>query len=767
MTTDHSPSLPMATLQRRRLAVSGVVQGVGFRPWVQRLALQCKLSGWIANDSHGVTMELQGEEQQLGLFTDSLQGSAPPACRIDRCESVSIDVEQTPATSGDLPFVIRPSIAQGQPSLTIPLDTAPCAECLREFHDRSSRRYHYPFISCPDCGPRWSILRQLPFDRYQTSFNDFATCEHCEAEYNDLPERRYHHQAISCSSCGPQPVLLDAAGRSLAGPADALLGATAALARGEIVAIKSTGGFQLLVDAMNSAAIERLRRRKQRPAKPLAVMFANLSQLQACCDADPLELVAAESAARPIVLMRSRGDLPEIIAPGLTTIGAMLPPSALHVALFAHWQAPLVATSGNLSGEPLCAENAEALQRLGDIADVFLTHNLAITHPVDDSVVRVIAGEVTTLRSARGLAPLLLPISATNNYSILAMGGHGKNSVAVHTLTGILSSPCIGDLDSTMALERFTTTAKQLQGFASDSPLSIACDGHPDYASTRWALQQSARVNAVQHHIAHFFSVLAEYQHRGPALGVSWDGSGWGEDDTLWGGEFFLWDGADGVERIAHLRQFALPGGEAAIREPRRQAMGLLHAMQAEAPAGLQSAFSGSEWRNLQRMLQRQVSAPLTSSAGRLIDVIAALLLGVHVNRFEADAAMQLEAQAAKACNSPAVLPFDIIDSGGCKVIDWQPMIAQLLDNMDQPAATADLAAATLHTLAAIITAIAADYPDLPVFLSGGVFQNRVLVEATRRRLQQAGQKVYTHRHVPPNDSGLAVGQLYYRLCHQ
>lgn len=758
---EHTPAT-----QRRRLTLRGIVQGVGLRPFVQRLATQYAVGGWVANDGVGVTLEIQAQALQLDRFIDALRQTTPAACRIDRCESALIEPEHTPAGIDTPGFVIRPSAEHSAASLSIPLDTAPCAACLAEFHNPASRRYRYPFISCPDCGPRWSILQRLPFDRERTSFVAFPPCASCTAEYNAPTERRYHHQAISCPACGPQLTLLDAKGQSLASADAALAGAIDALQRGLIVAIKSSGGFQLLVDALNSEAIERLRLRKQRPAKPLAVLFSTPSQLQHWCEVDPVALRAVQSPSRPIVLLPQRGELPEAIAPGLATVGALLPPSPLHTALCSQWPTPLVATSGNRSGEPLCVDNDEALQHLGDIADVFLTHNLAITHPLDDSVVRVIAGAITPLRCARGLAPQQLPLPDSGTRAILALGGHGKNSVAITTPSGILSGPYIGDLDSSLALQRFTDATQQLSAFANADIVALTCDAHPDYASSHWAAQRDIVVDPVQHHRAHFFSVMAEYQYRGPALGVCWDGSGCGDDGSSWGGEFLRWDGGDRVERVARLRRFALPGGDAAVREPRRQALAALQAIGSEPPAALQAAFTPNERYNLQRMLQQQMNSPLTSSAGRLIDVIAALLTHTWVNRYEADAAMQLETLAAQSTAAPTILSYTI-DDGLCNVIDWQPMLQHLLDHSEDAQQTSDLAAASLHTLAAMIADIAARYPAIPVFLSGGVFQNRILVESTLQRLQQAGRRVYTHRQLPPNDSGLAVGQLYYQLCTQ
>ncbi|GAB3096267.1 carbamoyltransferase HypF [Pseudomaricurvus hydrocarbonicus] len=779
-----------ATAQlRQRLDIKGTVQGVGFRPFVQRLAVEVGVSGWVANSSGGAVIEVQGGEALLKRFHQGLRALPLANARIETIEtqalSVVADIEGDAGHFVIMPTTIDPDRAS---AIAIPHDLAPCDECLREFHDPHNRRYQYPFISCTACGPRWSVLRSLPYDRGHTSFSEFSLCEHCRAEYQSPHDRRCHYQAISCPQCGPGLSLLDHAGVTRAQGDGVLALVTEQLRQGNIVALKSVGGFQLLVDALNPEAVQRLRQRKHRPAKPLAVMFASLQQLHDYGDVEgdayQPERQALSSAVRPIVLVNSKARLPDEIAGAAGNIGAMLPPSPLHELLFTVWSTPLVATSGNRSGERLCIDNREAQEKLGGIADCFVLHDLIITQPLDDSVVRVINGKPVTIRAGRGLAPYVLPVNVGSvkqkpraDKALLAVGGHQKNSLALSLPDSLLASAHIGDLDALSSLQRFERIAARGKVFCGSDYSAVITDLHPDYGSSQWAAEAGYRIQRVQHHVAHFFSVMAEHNHRGPALGICWDGSGLGDDGNLWGGECFLWDGQRKVQRVAHLHPFPLPGGESAIREPRRQALGLLTEAGMDCPAHLRAAFSDSELRNLHILLKNRVNSPLCSSAGRLIDAVAALLQVAMFNRFEADAAMQLEALAWRADDTSGCLPFALKHSDRGLVIDWRPMVKALLErvaggnecrnstlNSCTEQMTETLAATVHNTLAAMITATVHEFPALPVFLSGGVFQNRYLTETAIQSLEKSGREVFTHAQVPPNDGGLAVGQLYSAL---
>lgn len=764
MTSQNAAPKP---IQCHQLAITGTVQGVGFRPAVRQLAIQCGLTGWVRNSTEGAIIEVEGDAQQLATFIAELPTALPPSVNIT---DIQVNEKLPSQAQG---FEIKNSAKDGRRCVTVPPDLAPCPSCLREFHDPLDRRYHYPFISCTACGPRWSVLHELPYDRAQTSFAEFSPCDRCTQEYSHTQLRRSHHQTISCPQCGPTLFLSDSQSRQQALNDDALKGVARALSQGKVVALKSVGGFQLLVDAHNPEAIERLRQRKQRPAKPLAVMFAHLKQLQHYAHTDAFEREALLSAARPIVLLKSKGQLSKLIAPGNPsplgdangTVGAMLPPSALHEALFTTWQTPLVATSGNPGGEPLCFDNDEAIKQLGDIADVFLLHDLTISQPLDDSVIRIINQRPVTIRAGRGLAPLLISLSPPIHHQhLLACGGHQKNSIAVNVPEGIVASAHIGDLDNVSSLRRFAATVNRIKYFTNDNINSVISDPHPEYGSSHWAADSGYPRRTVQHHVAHFFSAMAEHDHRGPALGVCWDGSGLGDDGNLWGGEFFYWDGNHSVRRMAHLRPFALPGAAMAIREPRRQALGLLAAAELPAPAHLRNAFCDHEWHNLQQMLNNKLNSPLCTSAGRLIDAVAALLECAHYNRFEADAAMRLEALADNSACDNLTLPLSVKNANSLRIIDWQPSIKQLLVHQSAGVSRAELAAAFFRCLAQMITTIATEFDKLPVFLTGGVFQNKRLTETTLDYLQQRDQPVFTQQRVSPNDGGLAVGQLYYSL---
>ncbi|MEJ2743659.1 MAG: carbamoyltransferase HypF, partial [Gammaproteobacteria bacterium] len=755
-----------------------------------RLARSLGLVGWVANSTQGVTIEIQGDATQLDTFFKTLPVSAPHQTPLDITDLNAIAVIDCAAheVSTQADFVIAPSQTDAQTehpvTMSIPHDLFPCSDCLHEFHDTSNRRYHYPFIACTACGPRWTVLRQLPFDRVNTSYADFPPCDECLQEYHDPNSRRCHHQGISCPQCGPQLTLVDQNvaeqnGTLLASPDAVLAKCAERLAAGDIVAIKSVGGFQLIVDAHNTDAIQRLRQRKQRPTKPLALMFPNLEQVLQYCHAETHEQQTLISPQRPIVLLSrkmllpSKQNLPEAVAPQQSYIGALLPCSTVHEALFTQWRTPLIATSGNASHDPMCFTNTDALTRLAELADCFLLHNLSITQALDDSVVRLIGNRSVVLRAARGFAPYVLPISPPQRSqalpaSLCAVGGHQKNTVALLNPEGIFVSPHIGDLHTVSSQQRFVDTVARCRTLLACNPSTCITDLHPDYGSSQWVAEQHVKSCAVQHHIAHFFSVMAEHYYRGPALGVCWDGSGLGTDGTLWGGEFFVWDGNTRVERIAHLRPFPLPGGDQAIREPRRQALGLLFAMQAEIPDHLRASFSDSEWQNLHVMINNQINTPLCSSVGRLIDAVAALLQCCYLNRFEADAALRLEALAEGAKNNlntlPFTLPFTIDRTDACRVINWQALIDRLLSQHKANSDHSELAAAFHNSLAEMIMAVSNEVPDLPVFLSGGVFQNKILTEKVIARMHQQHRTVLMHRQVPPNDGGLAVGQLYYTL---
>jgi hydrogenase maturation protein HypF len=789
------------------ITLRGIVQGVGFRPFVYQMARRGRLAGWVRNEADAVRIEVQGESGALDAFLDALHHAHPPQARID-----AVDVqEQVPEHNagqpdGEAVFRICGGTEASRPRPTIPADLATCGECLAEIQDPSQRRYRYPFTNCTNCGPRWSIIERLPYDRSRTSLAGFAMCAECQAEYNNPADRRFHAQPIACPRCGPMLQLLDAQGGEMATGQAALSATVEALLAGRIVAIKGLGGFQLLVDATNAAAVARLRQRKQRADRPFAVMLPSLDDVRQYGQLSEEESSLLSSHRAPIVLLRRRrrtigtSSPPAIVdgvAPGNPYLGVMLPYTPLHHLLMAAVARPIVCTSGNLSEEPMATTTEDAVTRLGAIADVLLTHNRPIVRPVDDSIVRLGSDGVQVLRRARGFAPLPIELNVEPQGAptILALGGHLKNTVALFlggtTEESVASSPHpthppqvvlsahVGDLDSGSSVDVFQRAADDLVEFFRVAPSAVVCDLHPDYASTRYAEQLSTRWGAplvrVQHHHAHVAACAAEHGLQGPVLGFSWDGTGYGPDGTIWGGEVLLCEGAV-FRRAAHLRTFALPGGDRAAREPRRSALGLLFEILGDRAADRAAAwFRPGEIDVLVSMLARRVNTPRTSSMGRLFDAIAAICGLPPVISFEGQAAMALEFADDENESEAYSLPLSTCStdgkpgSGGPEhrlVIDWEPLVRALLADRVAGVSVGRLSARFHNALAEMAVAVArAVAPtDVPIVLTGGCFQNAVLTRRTRCRLAAAGFHVYTHHQVPPGDGGLALGQVFLAL---
>jgi hydrogenase maturation protein HypF len=751
---------------RARVDLSGVVQGVGFRPFVARLAGRLALSGWVRNAPAGVEIEVEGPADRCRDFIETLQRDAPGHARIEECRY------RWGSPLGERGFTIRESAAGGRATGLVLPDIAPCDACVRELFDPSDRRCRYPFTSCAECGPRFSILLAHPYDRANTTMAGFTLCADCRSEYECATDRRFHAQAIACARCGPELRLEDHAGATLARGADALSGAAGLLGSGAIVAVKGLGGFQLLVDARDEAAVRRLRCRKHREAKPFGVMAPSPGWIRRWCAASEIEERLLTSPAAPIVLLERRGGAAVVpgVAPDNPLLGVMLPTTPLHHLLLAETGFAVVATSGNRVDEPLCTDNAEARERLAGIADYFLLHNRPIARPLDDSVVRVIAGEAVVLRRARGFVPGPVGIGVPLR-EVAAFGAHQKNTIAVTCGANVLLSQHLGDLDSERAVLGAERAAGQLAALCGAHPRAAVCDQHPEYASTvlaeGFASSRGVPVLRIQHHHAHVLACAAEHGLRGPVLGVCWDGTGLGPDGTIWGGEFLLVDGRQ-WRRVAHLRRFPLAGGDSAAREPRRSALGLLYAAHGEAAFGGSAAtlrgFAPQELGVLRRMLTRGVRAPLTSSAGRLFDGIASLLDLRQRTSFEGEAAMALEFQSmrARSAGTPGrPYPWVLREGDGDRVweVDWKPMVCEVAA---VGVAGRDIPEACLrvhHTLAEVIAAIAGRAGERRVVLTGGCFQNALLTEMALESLGHAGFHCFRHRQVPPNDGGIALGQ--------
>jgi len=740
--------------ERIRIVVRGAVQGVGFRPFVYRLATELELEGWVLNSAQGVFIEGEGPRDSLNRFLLRLEKEKPPRAAVQSFESSFLDPVNY---SG---FEIRESQESGGKTVLILPDIATCADCVSEIFDPANRRFRYPFTNCTNCGPRFTIIEALPYDRAHTSMKKFRMCVDCDREYRDPRNRRFHAQPNACPRCGPQLQLWDSAGKVIVSKEEALCEAVESVRAGKIIALKGLGGFQLMVDAANERSVVRLRERKHREEKPFAVMAPSLITAHDLCRISELEERLLLSPESPIVLLERKNNarLAQSIAPGNPNVGVMLPYTPLHHLLLQSLGVPVVATSGNLSDEPICIDEQEALERLRGIADVFLVHDRAIVRHMDDSVARIMAGREIVLRRARGYAPL--PVQLTQPVpSVLALGAHLKNTVALSVGSNVFVSQHIGDLETEQAYTAFVRSAADLPQLYHARIDAVACDMHPDYLSTKHAAQFSVPIRHVQHHWAHIVSCMAENELSAPLLGVSWDGTGYGGDGTIWGGEFLRAD-ANGFTRVGHLRQFRLPGGEAAVKEPRRSAVGLLYEIfgdQLWSHNHLLTAFDRSELPLIRQMLEKGVNAPVTSSAGRLFDAVAGLI-GLRLRAsFEGQAAMELEFAAYERADDK--YSFALQEKSPF-VIDWQPAILEIIDDL-RAGETRGMISAKFHNmLCDMIVAVARKIGQDKVVLSGGCFQNRLLTERTIDRLAAENFRPYWHQRIPPNDGGISLGQV-------
>jgi hydrogenase maturation protein HypF len=757
----------MNDVQRLRVEVRGAVQGVGFRPFVYRLAHDLDLTGWVVNDTGGVIIEVEGRRDGLEAFCKRLGAEAPPLAGVQSVQ------EEWLAPVGFDTFEIRHSEEAGAKSVVLLADVATCADCRREVLDPADRRYRYPFTNCTNCGPRFSIIESVPYDRPNTTMRRFEMCDDCRREYQDPRDRRFHAQPNACPVCGPKLSLLDPSGAELAGGADALTQAADAVKKGHILALKGLGGFHLVVDAADEEAVSLLRARKGRYGKPLALMVPDLEAARKIAEVTVEEAELLTSPGSPIVLLRRtpHAGVAEAVAPRNPYLGVMVPYTPLHSLLMAELAIPVVATSGNLSDEPICIDENEALERLGGVADLFLIHDRPIARHVDDSVAAVVAGAPQPIRRARGLAPLPIRLEGPVP-TVLATGGHLKNTIALSLGADVFLSQHIGDMETPQALDAFERVIGDFLDMYEADPVAVAHDLHPDYASTKWAAAavgsggsgwkgrlEGVPLIGVQHHHAHLAACLAD-NRADRALGVTWDGTGYGEDGTVWGGEFLLGDAA-GFERVAHLRPFRLPGGEAAVIEPRRVALALLWELQGEAawevPA-VASAFAPAERAPLSRMLDTGFRAPGTSSCGRLFDGVASLLGLYQKVSFEGEAAMGLEYVADGTVEDAYPLP--LVEEDGMLVLDWQPLVVALLDDVGR-GTEVPVAAGRFHgALVEAMATVAERIGEPRVALTGGCFQNRLLSERAIGRLEGAGFDVLVHRRVPANDGGISLGQV-------
>ncbi len=745
-------------VRRAIIEIHGAVQGVGFRPFVYRLATELDLRGWVLNDARGVFIEVDGDLPTLEHFVERLEGELPAVASID-----TIDVAFADA-AGFSSFEIRHSDTGGARTAIILPDLATCGECRNEVFDEADRRWGYPFTNCTNCGPRFSIIRALPYDRPNTTMAGFVMCDECRGEYEDPADRRFHAQPNACPVCGPALSWTIDGSTIVATGRAALEHAVVKLRDGAAIAIKGIGGYQLIVDASNAAAVARLRLAKQRPTKPFAVMVGTLAEAEGIVLLDSEDRTALTSPQGPIVLAHRapRCTVVAEVAPGNPTLGVMLPTTPLHHVLIEGFGGPLVATSGNRSDEPIATDDVEALERLGSFADGFLIHDRPIERHVDDSVVWTIDGRSRILRRARGYAPM--PVALGSDVPpIVAMGAHLKNTIAVSVGRNVFVSQHIGDLGTEEANSAFVRVIDDIVRMYDVRPEAVAHDLHPDYRSTIHALSDRpfgpVKTIAVQHHHAHLASCLADNGHPGPALGVTWDGTGYGTDGTIWGGEFLLGD-AYGFERVAHLRPFRLPGGDAAVREPRRSAAAVL--VELGIPLAVDTpgvgSFDPAQLRVIARMLETGFQAPVTTSAGRLFDAVAAIVGLMESSSFEGEAAMALEHAADPDERDP--YPMSIIPTEAGAIVDWGPTILAIVDELASGTGSPRIAGRFHATLAHAITGVAELVGHPVVALTGGCFQNRLLTESTATKLRSCGFDVLMHHRVPPNDGGISLGQV-------
>ena len=766
----------MSDRVRTGVRVEGVVQGVGFRPFVYSLAASLGLGGLVGNDADGVFAEVEGSAEAVGKFLALLEQQPPPLARIERVSTRSL------APTGSAEFVIAPSQPGGERRTLVSADTAPCPDCLRELADPADRRYRYPFINCTNCGPRFTIVRDVPYDRALTTMAGFAMCELCAAEYRDPADRRFHAQPVCCPACGPRLALVAAAGTALPdaapGSADPTVAAAALLRAGQIVAVKGIGGYHLTADAGNPAAAAALRSRKHREEKPFALMVPDLAAARVLCEVDAAAERMLTSPRLPIVLLPRRKAADRLVAPAVAPgnrhLGLMLPYTPLHHLLLAAVGSPIVATSGNVSDEPIAFTDAEARQRLAGIADAFLLHDRAIHIRTDDSVVRAQSGRESVIRRSRGYVPEALPVRPGFRRPVLACGAELKNTFCLAKDGHAFVSHHIGDLENAETLLSFTEGIDHFRRLFDIEPGLVAHDLHPDYLSTAYATALTGvDLLGVQHHHAHIASCLADNGEAGPVIGVAFDGTGYGTDGTIWGGEFLVAD-LTGFRRAGFLAPVPMPGGAAAIRQPWRMTAAYLAAARQDEPRGAHAVQQRNErqWAAVQAMAGRGINAPLTSSAGRLFDAVAALLGVRDTISYEGQAAIELEqltdvtergSYPVRTSSAPGDATGDAAEELAPAVVTGADLVLAAADDQAAGVPVPVIAARFHNGVADAVVAVCRllrEQTGLTVVaLSGGVFQNELLTSRVCAALGSAGFRVLTHRRVPCNDGGISLGQ--------
>lgn len=762
---------------RKRLLIKGLVQGVGFRPFVFRLANEKKLSGFIKNTGGGIIIEIQGTQDNVSDFVLSLKQEKPDRARISHIHEEDIDI--IPITKHSFK-IIESHI--GEIDTSIPADVSTCPSCLSEVFDPDNRRYLYPFTHCIDCGPRFSIMKSIPYDRERTTMKEFDMCPDCQREYTDPSDRRFHSQANACWQCGPKITLTDRNKKLVCEGKDVYNEASQLLQEGKILAIKGVGGFQLWADARRDNTINLLRSRKNRPSKPFALMFSSIDEIRNICEVNETEEHALTSQMSPIVLLKVKENatknISAFVSPDNPYLGAMLPSAPLQGILLKFFDTPVIATSGNIAGEPICIDNDEAFERLAGIADYFLIHDRQIMRALDDSIIQVIDNKPQILRVGRGYAPLeiQLPQSLTGKSKLVAFGGDIKSALSVYTGEKIYLGQHLGDLADPISLANFEKNLSDLYSLSGvdlgDNSIQIVSDRHEGYFASLTASQIADKYvleyKQVQHHQAHAYTAWLEADCPDASVVIVWDGTGLGDDNTLWGSEFMSLHKDNNskmqIERICLLTPFPLPGGEAAITDPRRTLVGLLWSYDL-LPLfweRLNSMFSQQELQIIIDMLYKKINSPLSSGMGRLFDAISVLLELCHQNTFEGEAPMALEYAAMKSQTADG---YDMENSVKNGVIDIKEMLLQIHHDMRNQVSSADIAKKFHNTLVELSLKIISKQASQNILLTGGVFQNRLLTELMIGRLKNNGYNVSVHSRIPPNDGGLSVGQIVGVIC--
>lgn len=738
--------------KRVRILVSGVVQGVGFRPFVFNLALKYGIKGFVLNNSSGVLIDAEGAEDDLESFIEEIK-SAPPKSSI--IEDIEIECSCEPLYRKE--FIIKNSEQEASGCTMLPTDRAICPECLREMRSKENKRYSYPFINCIDCGPRYTIIKALPYDRDRTSMDSFVMCDSCKVEYENPIDRRFHAEPISCQACGPKLTLYRKNGSTVIDGLKSIEIAAKAIKKGEIVAIKGMGGFHLVCDASKANVVKRLRDKKNRPSKPFAVMFAAFSDILKCAEIDELERELINSSERPIVLVQKRKPhrlekfciACDYLAPNNPRMGVFLPYTPLHILLMDRLHSPVVCTSANVSDEAIITSKEKIFERLSDVVDYVLDYDREIVNPVDDSVVSVVDRKPVMIRRARGYAPVNIRSSVKSNLKILALGASQKSAIAVSFDENTLLSPHIGDIDNLDTFEYFKKTVELFMGLYGFTPEAVAYDMHPAYRSVKFAKTLGLKGIGVYHHHAHILSLLGEHnipQKR--VLGIAWDGSGYGEDGTIWGGEFLEVEGVS-FRRVGHLKPFKLLGGEAAIKEPSRVAFSLLYGYFGDKYLDI----FDEDTTLLKKMQDSSLNAVTTTSVGRLFDAVAFIAGLIVKSSYDGEAGVCIENLVDRGRTDS--YDFDVEEG----VVDISSMLEGMM--VDRLGDTEGLCSKFINTLAKVALSFAKS-STLPAALSGGVFQNQALLYAIKREFEKEGIEYYTHSKIPANDGGIAYGQCVY-----